>query len=182
MGTIAQKLTYLEDTKTAIGNAIAAKGGSVTGKTFRQYATEISNLPSGTQDLINIIEGDITTLVIPSGTTQIRSYVFRNCFSMTSVTIPDSVTSIGQSAFYQCTGLTSVVIPDSVTSIGVDSFSGCTGLTGVTVNASTPPTLGTDAFKSTNGYPIYVPSGSLTAYRTAWSSYSSRIQAIPSNN
>lgn len=47
MGTIAQKLTYLEDTKTAIGNAIAAKGGSVTGKTFRQYATEISNLPSG---------------------------------------------------------------------------------------------------------------------------------------
>ena len=47
MGTLAQKLTYLEDTKTAIGNAIAAKGGSVTGKTFRQYATEISNLPSG---------------------------------------------------------------------------------------------------------------------------------------
>lgn len=47
MGTIAQKLIYLEDTKTAIGNAIAAKGGSVTGKTFRQYATEISNLPSG---------------------------------------------------------------------------------------------------------------------------------------
>jgi hypothetical protein len=40
--------------------------------------------------------------------------------------------------------------------------------------------LGSSAFGSTNNCPIYVPSGSVSNYKSAtnWSSYSSRIQAI----
>ena len=34
-------------------------------------------------------------------------------------------------------------------------------------------------FKDTNSCPIYVPGGSVDAYRTAWSEYADRIQAIP---
>ena len=144
MGTIAQKLTYLEDTKTAIGNAIAAKGGSVTGKTFRQYATEISNLPSGgggTPIAVSVdvsdytggtnfnFLGQITDVNWPSGIESIDSYAFENCKGLTSVTIPNSVTSIGDKAFYYCERLTSVTIPNSVTWIGNYTFAECHGLT-----------------------------------------------------
>jgi hypothetical protein len=45
MGTINDKLTYLNGTKTAIKNAIVAKGVSVSDNdTFRSYATKIGNI------------------------------------------------------------------------------------------------------------------------------------------
>ncbi len=51
------------------------------------------------------ITGDLT---IPDGVTNIGSYAFSGCNSLTSVTIPDSVTSIGYDAFSQCYKLTTV--------------------------------------------------------------------------
>ena len=119
--------------------------------------------------------------VIGSCVTEIAASAFTGGYNakVTSVTIPDSVTTIGASAFYNCK-LTYVTIPSSVTSIGYQAFKYCTGLTGVTVEATTPPTLGSNAFNNTNSCPIYVPSGSVNAYKSAseWSNYSSRIQAI----
>lgn len=48
MGTIAEKLTYLNDTKTAIKNSIVAKGVSVSDSdTFRSYATKIGEISGG---------------------------------------------------------------------------------------------------------------------------------------
>lgn len=45
MGTITDKLTYLQDTKTAIKNAIVGKGVSVSDSdTFRSYANKISSI------------------------------------------------------------------------------------------------------------------------------------------
>jgi hypothetical protein len=86
-------------------------------------------------------------------------------------------------AFYGCSGLTSCTIGSGVTSIGSSAFLNCSGLTSITVKAVTPPTLGDTprVFDLDNNCPIYVPSASVNAYKTAsgWSSYSSRIQAIP---
>lgn len=50
MGTISQKLTYLNDTKSLLKDSINSLGGNITSQTtFRQYATELdsiySNLP-----------------------------------------------------------------------------------------------------------------------------------------
>ena len=104
----------------------------------------------------------VAELTIPSDITEIKSYTFYNCSSLTSVTIGDSVTSIGGRAFENCNslttfygkfasadnrcliidgvlkvfapaGLTSYTIPDSVTSIGKDAFSYCRSLTSVTI-------------------------------------------------
>lgn len=48
MGTIANKLTYLNETKTAIKNAIITKGVSVTDEdTFRDYADKITAIETG---------------------------------------------------------------------------------------------------------------------------------------
>lgn len=48
MGTLLQKLEYLEQTKVDIKNALQARGSKVTDEdTFRSYADYISNLQSG---------------------------------------------------------------------------------------------------------------------------------------
>ena len=51
MGTTAEKLAYLADTKTAIKDAIVAKGVEVPDEaTFRQYANLISGISTGLSD------------------------------------------------------------------------------------------------------------------------------------
>ena len=111
--------------------------------------------------------------------TTIGNEAFQNCRSLTSVNIPDSVTSIGSYAFYYCTSLTSITIPDSVTSIGDGAFYRCTSLTEVYCKAKTPPALGgTSVFDNNgSGRKIYVPTGSVNAYKraTRWDEYASAI-------
>lgn len=51
MGTTAEKLAYLSETKTEIKNAIVAKGVEVPeGTTFREYADLISGISTGLSD------------------------------------------------------------------------------------------------------------------------------------
>lgn len=112
-----------------------------------KYATATVNVAGscGNEDLINLIERDITSITIPSGTTKIGDYAFYFYESLTNIIIPDSVTSIGDSAFYRCAGLTSITIPDSVTSIGRDVFYTCIGLTSITIPSGVT-SIGSGAF------------------------------------
>jgi hypothetical protein len=102
------------------------------------------------------------------------------CSKLPKIDLPDSVKTIGNFAFEWCDSLTAVTIGSGVTSIGQSAFYSATTLTSITINAVTPPSLGSSALSYTNSCPIYVPAGSVNAYKTArgWSSYSSRIQAI----
>ncbi len=89
-----------------------------------------------------------------------------------------SVTSIEENTFLNCYSLASVTIPNSVTTIGEWAFSNCTTLARITCWATTPPSLGTDVFKSSNtSLEIYVPSSCVSAYTTNWSGQT--IKAIP---
>ena len=167
------------------------------------YATATVNVPStgGAEDLISFIQGDITTLNIPDGTTKIGDgifaytslntvtipdsvtsigeYAFAYSF-LRNVTIPDSVTSIGQNAFYDCINISKVTIGSGVTEINSYAFKKCTYLDSITIKATTPPTLGSDVFGDDILLKIYVPAASVDAYKTAtnWSQYANIIKAI----
>ena len=168
---------------TSIGNSAFANCDSLTsvGPTGSGASVEIpSGVTSIADGAFNICDG-LTSVTIPNSVITIGEDAFWGCEKLTSIDIPNNVTTIGESAFRICSRLQSVTIQSGVTSIGRWAFLGCTGLTSVTCLATTPPTLGTEAFDNTNDCPIYVPSGSVDTYKAAsgWSNYSSRIQATP---
>ena len=75
-------------------------------------------------------EGNIE---VPTGTTTIDYFAFRNCKNITSVILPDGLEQINQGAFEDCSGLSSVTIPDSVKRISRNAFKDCTGLSSVEI-------------------------------------------------
>ena len=121
----------------------------------------------------------LTSVNIGDSVTTIGDDAFYCCYRLTSVNIPDSVTEIEQSAFSGCTSLTSVNIGDSVTTIGDYAFRSCNSLKRVYCKATTPPALGGTYvfYDNGSGRKIYVPAGSVEAYKSAeyWSEYKSAI-------
>ena len=98
----------------------------------------------------------------------------------TDYSIPDGVTKIEDWAFYDCNKLTVMTIPSSVATIGEYALNFCTGLTKLFVHATTPPTVGTNAFINVNlAIPVYVPAASLDAYKAAagWKDFNN-LQAL----
>ena len=125
----------------------------------------------------------LSSVVIPDSVTSIGSSTFYDCYSLSSVVIPDSVTRIESSTFYWCYSLSSVVIPDSVTSIGGNAFGCCYGIKEYHCKPLTPPTLLSKNafFEIPSDCIIYVPVGSLVAYKTTtnWATYASYMQEEP---
>ena len=184
----------------------ALPSGDETVKGIIDRSITKCNIPQGTTsigDYAFTFCTSLTSVTIPDSVTSIGVSAFNNCSKLTSVTIPDSVTTISELAFDHCSKLTSVTIGNGVTRINFNAFSFCTSLTSVTigngvtrisnyvfsdcprlatitVKATTPPTLGSDAIPN-NVTAIYVPSGSVNTYKASsdWSSYASKIQAIP---
>lgn len=94
-----------------------------------------------------------------------------------SVTVPSevvwvdnvyNVTAIGDD-FLKDSDVSMLTIPSSITSIGNNAFSNCSHLTNntVTVQATTPPTLGTNAFAGIPCTILRVPSTAVAAYQAS---------------
>ncbi len=169
----------IPSTVTSIGDAA-----------FRDSALETITIPSSVTSIGEYAFFGCQALEainLPNTAITLGDYVFSGCLKLTTVTIPDTITAIPNYAFYMSgftrdSFLETVVLGTGVTSIGERAFAGCRSLQSVTINAVSPPTLGRNAFVSTNQtFVIYVPANSVLAYQTAdgWMDYSSRITAIP---
>ena len=125
---------------------------------------------------------NLSSITLSNSVTTIEEYTFYNCSELSSITIPASVTSIEKNAFSNCSSLTSITIPASVTNFGDYVFSNCSGLTSITCEATAPPKAPWGSFLSVKEVPLYVPSNSVSKYKTAtgWSHFK-KIQAIIDN-
>ena len=143
----------------------------------------------------------LTSVTIPEGVTSIGGYAFNGCNNMTELTLPQSITSFGGTPFEGCTGrlivrcnipsssysyekdryptfynadFTEIIIEECVTSLKDNAFRFCRSLLNVYIKATTPPTLGANAFDgNATGRKIYVPYNSIEQYYAAnnWSNY-----------
>jgi len=120
----------------------------------------------------------------PKSIVSVGNSAFSNIYSDdTCFAFPDNVTSVGNSALSARYNMLSIIIPDSVASFGTYAISGCYSLSQAHVYSTTPPTLADNKIFSgvSSDFVLYVPRGSLNAYKTAtnWSAYASYMQEEP---
>lgn len=120
--------------------------------------------------------------VIPNTITIIGDEAFKNVQAFQNLIIHEGVTNIGSHAFRYNKIMETLDLPSTLTTIGTQAFSNCSNLESITIRAIVPPTIGAhSSIFSGSSCNIYVPSESVDAYKTAtnWTTYASRIQAIP---
>ena len=105
---------------------------------------------------------------------RIGNWAFYNCHQLQELNIPEGVTEIGDAAFYGCSYLEDLVLPSSLQTIGDNCFSLCSKLGRIIVNAAVPPVIEAKTFYEVDrSIPVYVPKGSLEAYKADayWSEF-----------
>ena len=141
----------------------------------------------------------LTSVTIGNSVKIIDGFVFEDCSGLTSViwnakncvafigyfgsqvtsfTFGNEVESIPAFCCAGMNQLTSITIPNSVMGIGENAFSGCSGLSSVDILSETPSILGVDVFDPYLSS-IYVPCGTLDAYKQSWSNYADKIKYHP---
>ncbi len=147
-------------------NISATSSDSVTAKLYADKENEgyYKLVISGTGNMENWISSGsvpwlttisnysakITSVIIEDGVTNIGSYAFYSCKSLSNITIPESVSSIGSYAFYNCTALTNITLLDNFVSIGDQAFRGCESIEHIVI-PSTIQTVGNYVFAYCSG-------------------------------
>ena len=184
-GCYSLKSVTLPRSLTAITNSLF----------YNCYSLKDIVIPVGVKSIGGSVfynDAALQNIVIPNSCTSIAASTFFTCSSLKSAVIPDSVTTFGIYLFYACDSLIVIKLPSSMTSLVNSFFSGCSSLANITIpkavtqiqqtvfsacpslafikfERTTPPTVANaNAF---SGVPtsciIYVPTGSLNAYKTA---------------
>lgn len=119
-------------------------------------------------------------ITLPAGVKQIGTYAFNGCTTLDKIEIPDATTIIGDYAFNGCSKVREARLGAGVTSIGSYAFANCSYLINFYIAAAAVPSTNSTAFNGTlasgtsvSEVVLYVPDGSLSAYRAAapWSSF-----------
>lgn len=123
---------------------------------------------------------DITFLVIPSTVrrdgkayavvgiesgNRYNGYNYYRQEKLVSISLPKTLRYIGNCAFGYFPNMQYLEIPENVTTMGTDIFCESNKLKTLKMNAVTPPMVG--SFSGTDKRKVYVPDGSLHAYRLA---------------
>lgn len=117
IGAVAATLIRIGNLKYTVN----ADGESVTVSGTSENPTQLN------------IESSISSNGRNYTVTEIATWAFNKCNTLTEVTLPNTVDEIGYQAFFNCSNLTNVTIPEGVTKIGQAAFYGCSQLTSITI-------------------------------------------------
>ncbi len=177
--TVPATVTSIGDESFVWGRALTAINvaaentnySSIDGVLFSKDQTEIIAYPAGKPE---------ESYAIPQSVTTIINDAFNACRNLVSIDIPESVTDIENFAFSSCDKLVSIQIPSSVKTIGYSAFSVCTSLASMYVYSEVPISLNEVVFEYTDQSKctLYVPSGSVSAYRAAeqWGDFTNIVE------
>lgn len=84
---------------------------------------------SATDEVIGLLQRDVTSFTVPEGTAQLGNSAFRECRNLTKVILPDGIEKIFAYGFSNCISITEIFLPASITNISSSVFSGTTALT-----------------------------------------------------
>lgn len=166
MGTIAEKLAYLKQTKEDIKQALINKEVEVADTdTFRSYADKINNMKTGI-DIESFLgfssPTTITAYMFGSSTsggfsqylsitaasfpnvTRVSQYAFSGCTNLSYINFPNC-SYISNSAFYGLTNLQEANCFEKCSYIGSNAFYNCTKMS-TPINASLCSTISSGAF------------------------------------
>ena len=140
-------------------------------------ATEIV-VPAGVESIGNeAFSGcpNLTTAILECTEVITGDNVFDGCNALESVELK-GVRSLSEGFFSRCRKLRDVRLPKCLTSIEDFAFYNCTGLESIWIDATTPPTIKSDAFSNAKKFTLYVPSELLDAYKNSdWAQYANEI-------
>lgn len=155
---------------------------SLGGNAFRNCVSLVSvKLPDsltevGFSDFLGCSQ--LADFNIPRGLKDLLDLMFARCIGPEELIIPDNIERIGSSAFQECTGIKRVTIGSGVKKIYAGVFYDCANLAELYCMPTTPPAMSEMALTNCSSeLKIYVPSGSVDAYKAAegWSEYKNRI-------
>ena len=132
----------------------------------QQWLSHTLDIPASVED------GGVTYYI-----TEIDDYAYQNDLDLPNVMGGANIGRIGAHAFDGCHRMDEIDIESEVLDeIGEAAFKGCKLMQDIGFYTELPPVLGEDAFADTRYLNhIIVPSGNLTDYQTAWSTYAAKI-------
>lgn len=79
---------------------------------------------------------DITSIVLPTGCTDIKAGAFQNCTALKSATLPSDLTTFNRLVFSGCSSLEAISIPGGVVKLDNGQLGGCTSLKKIVLEES----------------------------------------------
>ena len=128
----------------------------------------------------------LRTIICPQTAKAVGDYAFFNG-ELRSVTFGEQLQTIGQNAFYHNVNLTELTLPANLTTIGSNAFDYCYYVAAIYSYAAVPMPIPANAFDVYDEATLYVPVGSLSAYKATdgWKKFqkieeSEKASGIPS--
>lgn len=107
---------YVSGAESTYSGSITIPATVTTGEDENKKTYNVVKIGSGAFAGSDIDGGEVASVSLPEGLTEIGERAFFHCENLSSLNIPSTVTTIGSNAFGKCSDLTDLTIPAGVTS------------------------------------------------------------------